>query len=507
MEYINVVGAPVWVQFFLFFSLLFLVKKKIGDWRRNRNLPPGPPKLPIIGNLHQFGALPHRSLHQLSLKYGPVMLLQLGSVPTVIVSSVETARQVLKTYDLECCSRPCLAATGRLSYNYLDVAFTPYSNYWREMRKISIIELFSVKRVQSFQSIREEEVALMIDSIVQSSSTGTPVNLSQILMSLTAEIICRIAVGKSSFQDGGFNVQKFQELVHEATGIMGSFCASDLFPCVGWMIDRITGFHGRLGRIFDGWDHFYQQVIDDHLRSGRGLKKEDEEDIIDVLLKISKNHGHPSITHSHIKAILMNIFLAGVETAAAVMAWVMAELTRNPRVMTKAKEEIRNYVGKKGRVSESDIDRLQYLQLVVKEAFRLHPPGALLVPRESRSQININGYNVYPKTRIHVNVWAIGRDPMNWENPDEFYPERFMDSSIDFKGQHFEFLSFGAGRRGCPGMNMGMAIVELALANLLYHFDWKLPNDIKLKDLNMEEAAGLTSYRKEALVLMPTKYE
>ena len=175
--------------------------------------------------------------------------------------------------------------------------------------------------------------------------------------------------------------------------------------------------------------------------------------------------------------------------------------------MTKAQEEIRNYVGKKGKVSESDIDQLQYLKLVVKEALRLHPPGTLLIPRESKAKININGYNVHPKTRIHVNVWAIGRDPERWENPEQFYPERFMDSSIDFKGKHFEFLPFGAGRRGCPGMNMGMLMAELALANLLYHFDWKLPNGMKAKDLNMEEAAGLTNYRKEALVLMPTKYE
>ncbi|XVF87952.1 hypothetical protein PTKIN_Ptkin19aG0009900 [Pterospermum kingtungense] len=187
--------------------------------------------------------------------------------------------------------------------------------------------------------------------------------------------------------------------------------------------------------------------------------------------------------------------------------WVMAELIKNPRVMSKVQEEIRSYVRKKGKVSEGDIDQLQYLKLVVKKAIRLHPPGILVISKECRSQININGYNVYPKTRINVNVWAIRRDPKSWENPDQFYPERFMDSSIDFKGQHFEFLSFGASRRVCPGMNMGMVMVKLVLANLLYHFDWKFSNDMKPKDLNMEEVVGLTNYKKEPLVLMPTKYE
>ncbi|XVF18241.1 hypothetical protein REPUB_Repub11eG0004400 [Reevesia pubescens] len=184
----------------------------------------------------------------------------------------------------------------------------------------------------------------------------------------------------------------------------------------------------------------------------------------------------------------------------------MAELTRNPRVMKKAQDEIRNYVGNKGKVSESDIDQFQYLKLVIKEALRLHPPGAILT-RESRSQFNIKGYNVYPKTRIYLNVWTIGRDPESWENPEQFYPERFIDSSIDYKGQHFEFLPFGAGRRGCPGMHMGMLTVELTLANLLYHFDWKLPNGMKDEDVNMEEAAGITNYKKAALLLVPIKYQ
>lgn len=302
----DVVRISVWVQFLLFFSLIFLVKKKIGAWRRWGKLPPGPPKLPIVGNLHQLSVLPHRSLQQLSKKYGPVVLLQLGSVPALFVSSAETAREVLKTYDLECCSRPLLAATGRLSYNYFDVAFTPYGKYWREMRKICILELFSVKRVQSFRFIREEEVALMIASICQSSSSGNPVNLYQKLKSLTTEITCRVVFGNSSFRDVGFNIQKFQELIHEGMGIMGSFSASDFFPYVGWIIDRITGMNGRLERIFHDLDIFYQKVIDDHLSFGS--QKQEDEGIVDVFLKIKKNQGDSSalqITHDHIKAILM----------------------------------------------------------------------------------------------------------------------------------------------------------------------------------------------------------
>ncbi|XVF79409.1 hypothetical protein PTKIN_Ptkin14bG0220100 [Pterospermum kingtungense] len=494
----------IWVQFLLLFSLLLLMKRKIGDRRHSKRLPPGPPKLPIIGNLHQFGALPHRSLQKLSKKHGPVMLLRLGTVPAVVVSSAETARQVLQTSDLECCSRPLLAGTRRLSYNYSDVAFSPYGDYWREMRKICVLELFSVKRVQQFRSIREEEIGLMIDSISVLSSSGNPVNLSQILMSLASEITCRVAFGSRG--DGGVDFPKFQKLVHEAMGILGSFSASDFFPYVGWIIDRVTGFHGRLERVFHDLDLFIQRVMDDHLRCGS--QKQEDEHIIDVLLKIKQNQSHSSgfeITQDHIKAILMDIFLAGVESAATILEWILAELAINPRVMRKAQEEIRNYIGNRGKVSESDIDQFGYLKLVIKEALRFHPPSALLT-RESRSQFNINGYNIYPKNHIYINIWAIGRDPKSWKNPEKFYPERFVDSPIDFKGKHFELMTFGAGRRSCPGMNMGMAIVELALANLLYHFNWKLPNGLKEEDLNMEEVAGLSNYKKEALLLVPTKY-
>ena len=197
--------------------------------------------------------------------------------------------------------------------------------------------------------------------------------------------------------------------------------------------------------------------------------------------------------------------MGGVDTTSITVVWAMAELARNPILMKNAQDEIRNCVGKKRKVSECDIHQFQYLKMVVKETLRLHPPGGLLVPRETMSQFNINGYNVYPKTHIWVNIWAIGTDPESWENPEQFYPERFMDSPIDFKGRNFEFLPFGSGRRGCPGIHMAILNVELALANLLYHFDWKLPNGLKAEDLNMEEAPGLTNYKKEALALIPTK--
>ncbi|KAJ9708758.1 hypothetical protein PVL29_000664 [Vitis rotundifolia] len=496
-------SPSMWLHLLLLLlPLMYLIKRRIGLKGQKKPLPPGPTKLPIIGNLHQLGALPHYSWWQLSKKYGPIMLLQLG-VPTVVVSSAEAAREFLKTHDIDCCSRPPLVGLGKFSYNHRDISFAPYGDYWREVRKICVLEVFSTKRVQSFQFIREEEVALLIDSIAQSSSSGSPIDLSERLMSLTANIICRIAFGKS-FQVSEFGDGRFQEVVHEAMALLGGFTAADFFPYVGRIVDRLTGLHGRLERSFLEMDGFYQRVIEDHLNPGR--VKEEHEDIIDVLLKIERERsesGAVQFTKDSAKAIIMDLFLAGVDTGAITVTWAMTELARNPRIMKKAQVEVRNSIGNKGRVTGGDVDQLHYLKMVVKETLRLHPPAPLLLPRETMSHFEINGYHIYPKTQVQVNVWAIGRDPNLWKNPEEFLPERFMDNSVDFRGRHFELLPFGAGRRICPGMYMAIATVELTLANLLYRFDWKLPNGMKEADVNMEEAAGLTVRKKFALNLVP----
>lgn len=434
------------------------------------------------------------------------MLLHLGFVPTLVVSSAEAAKKVLKDHDISCCSRPPLISIGRLSYNYLDISFAPYGPYWREIRKICVLQLFSTNRVQSFQVIREAEVALLIDSLAQSSSSASPVDLTDKIMSLTANMICRIAFGRS-FEGSEFGKGRFQEVVHEATAMMSSFFAADFFPYVGRIVDRLTGIHERLEKSFHELDCFYQQVIEEHLNPGR--MKEEHEDIIDVLLNIEKEQDESSafkLTKDHVKAILMDLFLAGVDTGAITVVWAMTELARKPGVRKKVQDEVRSHIRERGKVRESDIEQFHYLKMVVKETLRLHPPVPLLLPKETMSTIEISGYQIYPKTQVYVNVWAIGRDPNLWNNPEEFFPERFIDNSVDFKGQHFEFLPFGAGRRVCPAMNMAIAMVELTLANLLYHFNWKLPHGMKEGDINMEEAPGLSVHKKIALSLVPIKY-
>ena len=198
------------------------------------------------------------------------------------------------------------------------------------------------------------------------------------------------------------------------------------------------------------------------------------------------------------------MFVAGTDTSSATLEWIMTELARHPRVMKTAQDEVRKIAASNGEVEETHLQHLHYLISVIKETMRLHPPVPLLVPRESMEKCTINGYEIPKKTRVLINTYAIGRDPQSWENPLEYKPERFEEQDIDFRGQDFRFLPFGGGRRGCPGFAFGLATVELALARLLYHFDWELPPGLGPNDVDLTETFGLATRKKSALLLVPT---
>ncbi|KAJ6793578.1 cytochrome P450 71A9-like [Iris pallida] len=436
------------------------------------------------------------------------MHLKLGNVPVVVASSADTARAFLKTHDLDCCSRPPLTSLNRLSYGFNDIAFSPYGGQWRELRKVCIIELFSSKKVLSFRPIRQEEVDRMVGSI---ASQTDAVDLSEELMSLANHITCRqgkqsnlhtyvtymAAVGKRYHAPG--EGSRLKRILAETEALFMGFFFEDYFPLLGWL-DRLTGMRARLERNFSELDGLYQEVIDEHKDPAWRREEDRGEDAIDALLSIQRSGAN--LTDEHIKGVLMNIFVAGSDTSSASVEWTMAELMRHPSVMKKAQEEVRSIVGKKGKVEESDLDRLYYLKCVLKEGFRVHPIVPLLVQRETIQHCRVNGYDIPAKTRLLVNMVAIGRDASVWERPEEFDPERFVGSAIDIRGHDFELIPFGAGRRICPGMGVGILVVELALANLLYSFDWELPEGTTKEDIDMSEAPGITVHRKSHLRLV-----
>ncbi|XP_020235879.1 cytochrome P450 83B1 [Cajanus cajan] len=467
---------------------------------KNPPLPPGPRGLPIIGNLHQLNSSSlHLQLWQLSKKYGPLFFLQLGLRPAIVISSSKLAKEVMKDHDLECCGRPKLLGQQKLSYNGLEMIFSPYSDFWREIRKLCVVHVLSSRRVSRFSSIRQFEVKQMIKKISNHASSSKVTNLNEVLMRLTSTMICRIAFGRR-YEDEGTERSKFHGMLNECQAMMATFFFSDYIPFLGW-IDKLKGLHARLERIYNELDKFYQDVIDEHMDPKR--KTPENEDFIDVLFQLKKQRSFSiDLTNDHIKAVLMDMLVAATDTTAATTVWAMIALLKNPRVMKKVQEEIRSLGGKKEFLEEDDIQKFPYFKAMIKEILRLHLPAPLLVQRETNEACIIDGYKIPAKTIVYVNAWAIHRDPEVWKDPEEFLPERFLDNTIDFRGLDFELIPFGAGRRICPGMPMAIASLDLILANLLNSFDWELPEGMEKEDIDTEMLPGLTQHKKNPLYVL-----
>ncbi|XP_013459992.2 cytochrome P450 71D11 [Medicago truncatula] len=494
----------IYLSYIFSFVLLALILQKVEKKFKNTdstfNLPKGPIKLPIIGNLHNLlSSQPHKKLRDLARKYGPLMHLQLGEISMIVISSPDCAREVMKTHDINFAIRPKVLASDLISYNSTGIISSPYGNYWRQLRKICASELLSLKRVNSYQPIREEEFSNLVKWIT--SKKGSSINLTQAVLSSIYTILSKSAFGKKcNDQD------KFISAVKELIKIAAGFDLEDLFPSITWL-HYFTGLRPTLERVHRQVDQIMENIISEHKEAKSKAnydQGESDEDIVDVLIKYEDgNNKEFFLTKDNIKAIILDIFGAGGETSASTIDWAMVEMIRDPRIMKKVQDEVREVFKMKGRVDENCINELHYLKSIVKETLRLHTPVPLLLPRECGQACEIHGYHIPFKTKVVVNAWAIARDPNYWTEPEKFYPERFMGNTIDYKGSDFEYIPFGAGRRICPGSIFGLRNVELTLATLLFYFDWKLPSGIRSEELDMTEEFGVAVRRKDDLLLLP----
>lgn len=415
----------------------------------------------------------------------------------LVASSTDAACEIMKNHDLSFSDRPLYKAHKKILYNGRDVVFAPYGEYWRQAKGNFVLKLLSSKRVQSFRPIREEETARFVQKIRESSSSSSSdyVDLSRMFFQFAYDGICRSAFGRTySESEKG---KKFLTLLTEMSEVLGAISIGEFIPWLGW-IDRVTGFDERVDKVARGLDEVLESVIDDRLQNQDESSQEKiGEDFLDILLEIYNDKASSDVSgeRESIKAIILDVFGAGTDTSAVVLDWTMTELLRHPNVMEKLQREVREIVGQKHDITGEDIEKMHYLKAVMKESFRCHPPFPLLLPRVACRDVKMKGYDIAAGTVAMVSFWAIGRDPELWDEPEKFKPERFLGSSIDFKGVDFELIPFGAGRRGCPATAYAMAAIEFLLANLVQKFDWKLPNGVKGKDLNMDESPGITAHR------------
>ncbi|KAK1381083.1 Psoralen synthase [Heracleum sosnowskyi] len=340
--------SPLYLYFFpLSLVTIFLYKWLMLRKAAVKNLPPSPPKVPIIGNLHQIGPDPHVSLRDLAQKYGPLMLLKFGSVPVLVVSSADAAQEILKTNDLVFSDRPTLSVPNRIFYNGRDVGFARYSEYWRQLKSACVTQLLSSSRVHSFHNVREEEVALLIQNIQHPHSKL--VNLSDLLAELTNNVVCRVALGRKYYSV--YKGKSYKILFDELMKMLGySRSLGDFFPWLGW-VDWLSGLNGKVEKAANEIDTFLEGVLRDHPSTTASNNGCANKDFVSILLEIQNTDAGSSIDRECISDItehLADMFAAGTETTSTTLEWTIAALIKSPHVMFRLQNEDLDMTGNYG---------------------------------------------------------------------------------------------------------------------------------------------------------------
>ncbi|KAI5067471.1 hypothetical protein GOP47_0017999 [Adiantum capillus-veneris] len=440
-------------------------------------LPPAPPgRWPVIGHFHLLGPLPHQTLAELAKRHGPnLMSLHLGSVLAIVASTPQAAQLLLQSHDHCFASRHRSAATLHLGFNRSDILTSPPSAYWRRMRQLCSSDLFSPKRILSFQPMRAAGVRSLLSEIL--AHRDSPMQLRPALLTTMLDIIAKMAIGRS-----------LSRVSCHATDLMSE------------------GYERRLKAVAQQWGSLLQGVLDERRWADEGDRRHSGSssamgtDVLDVLLSL------PELTDDNIKGVIANMFMGGTDTTAITIEWALAELLANPPTLKALQNELDMVVGTTRLVEEEDLTNLPYLQAVVKETMRLHPVGPFLVPHQSSQACEVGEYKIPADTRVLVNVWAIGRDPNVWDNPSRFDPNRFMEkgsySHVNVYGRHFELIPFGSGKRKCPALSLGLLSVHFFVASLVQAFDWKLPSTSPIVDF--EEKYGLAVTLASPLCIIPS---
>ncbi|KAK1306384.1 Cytochrome P450 93A2 [Acorus calamus] len=466
----------------------------------------GPPSLPIIGHLHMVGPIPHQAFHRISSSYGPIIHLRLGSSSLVVVNTAEGARDVYKTSELAFADRPQSYASRKFAYGSAGFAFAPYGPYWKFVKKLCMSELLGGRTLDALSPIRRQERLRLVEALRDSARRGRELNVSEELNKVTNNVIIRMVTGMASHGVEGGRVGEARELAKGVAETIGAFNASDFI----WVLNGfdVQGLKRRIDNVHKRFDALMERIIqrkEEERRIGGGGER--SKDLLDIMLDVLEDDkAEVRLTRENIKGLVLDIFTAGSDTTAASLEWALSELINNPSIQKKARQEIDSVIGIGRLVEESDIPNLPYLQAIVKETLRLHPP-APLATRIATQDAKILGHDVPAHTFVFVNVWSINKDPNHWPDPLEFSPARFLNlaESLDVRGQHYHYVPFGSGRRSCPGASLALNILHVTLALLIQCFEWEagVGENGERRRLDMIEGIGLTVPREHPIICVP----
>ncbi|XP_022768692.1 isoflavone 3'-hydroxylase-like [Durio zibethinus] len=482
-----------YVVFFLF--LYFLTKRLL----KNKGLPPSPAlSLPIIGHLHLIRKPLHSTLAKLSKQHGPILFIQFGSRPVLVVSSPSAAEECFTKNDVVFANRPRLLTGKHLGYDYTTLPWAPYGDHWRNLRRVASIELLSSNRVQKYFWIRMDEVKFLILRLYRSSKGGEfqVVEMKSIFFELTLNVLMRMIAGKRYYGEGEEILEEernFKEMVTETFELSGATNFGDFLPVLKWVgLSKIEKKLAKLKRKRDG---FMQNLIEERRKLiSDSCSEQNSKTMVDVLLSLQETDPE-YYTDDIIRGMMQVLLSAGTDTSAGTMEWALSLLLNNPKTLVKAREEIDVEVGQSRLIEESDLGKLPYFHAITNETFRMYPAGPLLAPHESSEECTVGGFSIPRGTMLLVKIWAMQNDPGLWEKPTEFKHDRFLGPEAVKNG--FTFLPFGTGRRRCPGENLAMGLIPLALGSLIQFFEWER---ISEEMVDMSEGNGLTMPKAQPLV-------
>ncbi|KAK7316565.1 hypothetical protein RJT34_00125 [Clitoria ternatea] len=463
-------------------SLAFILTLKLLLQRRTlKNLPPSPPTLPIIGNLHHLKTPLHRSLHTLSNKYGHIFSLWFGSRLVVVISSPTLVQQCFTKHDIILANRPRFLTGKYLGFSYTSLGSTSYGDHFRNLRRIVTVDVLSTHRLNSFLEIRREETVRVVKKLALDTCQGfTRVQLRPRLTEMTFNNMMRMISGKRYYGEDSDvtdaeEAKQFRDIISEMMMLLGANNKGDFLPLLRWF--DFDGLEKRLKKITETAQVFMQGLVEEH-RSG----KHKANTMIEHLLRLQESQ--PEYYSDYIiKGLIQAMLLAGTDTTALTIEWAMAALLNHPEMLKKAKDELENHVGKERLVDESDIPNLPYLQNIIYETLRLYSPAPLLLPHRSSEEFNIEGFTIPRNTIVLINAWAIQRDPQFWSDSTCFKPERFEE-----EGEQDKLFPFGIGRRACPGIGLAHRTMGLTLGLLIQCFEWKPLTD---EEIDMTENKGV----------------
>ncbi|KAL5740676.1 hypothetical protein ACOSQ2_029856 [Xanthoceras sorbifolium] len=484
--------------------------------RLNRKLPPGPPGWPFFGNMFDLGTMPHRTLTELRHKYGDVLWLKFGAVNTMAILSTEAATDFFKNHDLSFAERTITDIMRVRGYDKGSLALAPYGSFWRLLRRIVTVEMLVNKRINETASVRRkcvEDMLLWIEQEAARQNEGTAapacgVHVARFVFLSTFNLLGNLMLSRDLLDPHAKDGAEFFTAMMGLMEWSGHPNMADFFPWLRWL--DLQGLRRKMDRDLGKALEIASKFVRERLEVKKTVSDDHEKkkkDFLDVLLEFEGNgKDEPEkISEKDLNIFILEIFLAGSETTSSTIEWALTELLRHPESMNKAKAELAEVVGPNKKVEETDIDNLPYLRAVIKETMRLHPPIPFLVPRRAIQDTNFQGYHIPKNTQVLVNAWAIGRDPDVWDEPRSYKPERFLGSKVDYKGNTYELIPFGAGRRMCAGVPLAHKVLHLILGSLLHQFDWRLGANVCKEKIDMDDRLGITMRKAEPLLAVPKR--